>query len=156
MGELHITGFSNYLQPLNGDYLIGLGREADPNTGRAQELQISLFDVSDLSSPALADRYTFNVPDWAWSEAISDHHAVGYYPEHQVLAIPVSNGSGWVTVDRNGDGRVDLVVHVATADIDPALLQEENDAVYAVLTGSTYGGKDIEGADEIIVVPVEK
>ena len=61
--------------------------------------------------------------------------------------------------DVNADGLVDLVVQVVTGEIDAGLLEEvEEDGVtyiYAVLTGSTYDGQDIEGEDEIIIVPPE-
>ena len=116
-GDLHITGFSNYLQPIGHDYLLGLGREADPETGRAEELQISLFDVSDLSTPTLADRFSFDVPNWAWTEALSDHHAVSYFPEHQVLTIPVTNGGGWMAIDRDADGVVDVQTYRPRTDL---------------------------------------
>ncbi len=55
--------------------------------------------------------------------------------------------------DVDGDGLVDLVVQVVTADINPALLQLDGDVIYAVLTGNTSGGEAIEGEDEIIIVP---
>ncbi len=55
--------------------------------------------------------------------------------------------------DADGDGMVDLVVQVVTADINPALLQQDGDAVYAVLTGTTYDGETIEGEDEVTIVP---
>ena len=58
--------------------------------------------------------------------------------------------------DIDGDGLVDLVVQVVTADINPALLQKDGDVIYAVLTGNTSGGQNIEGEDEIIIVPPEK
>jgi hypothetical protein len=109
-GELHIPGFSNYLQAANDTYLIGIGRNADL-TGRVQELQVSLFDVDPLSDPQLADRYSIGVGQWAWSEATSDHHAVGFYPGYDVLAIPVTNGSGWTWIDRNADGTGDHYVY---------------------------------------------
>lgn len=55
--------------------------------------------------------------------------------------------------DVNGDGLVDLVVQVVTGDIDPALLQQDGNTIYAVLTASTYDGQDITGVDEISIVP---
>ncbi len=115
-GDLHIPGFSNYLQPLRDDFLIGLGRNADPNTGRVQELQVSLFNVADLSAPQLADRFSFDVPGWAWSEAFSDHHAISYFPEYQVLTIPISN-DGWVWIDRNSDGISDIQSYRPRTDL---------------------------------------
>ncbi|MDZ4780428.1 MAG: beta-propeller domain-containing protein [Planctomycetia bacterium] len=102
-GELEIPGFSNYLHPLGDSHLIGIGRNADPVTGRVQELQVSLFDVSSLDQPSITDRDSVETADWAYSEATDNHHAVGYYPEHGVLAIPISSGE-WSMEDRDGDG----------------------------------------------------
>lgn len=52
-------------------------------------------------------------------------------------------------VDR--DGLIDLVVQVATANLDPESLQDG----WAVLTGTTYDGQNIEGWDEITIVPTK-
>jgi hypothetical protein len=54
--------------------------------------------------------------------------------------------------DVNGDGLVDLVLQVATENLDPELFQDG----YAILTGATFGGRDIEGKDEITLVPPKK
>lgn len=88
-GQLEIPGFANYLQGIDGDYLIGLGRNADESDGRPLEPQVSLYDVSDLTQPALADRVSF-ADAQSWSPAFYDHHAINYYPEYGVLAIPMS------------------------------------------------------------------
>jgi len=53
--------------------------------------------------------------------------------------------------DIDGDGIVDLVVQVATENLDPGTFQDG----YAVLIGSTYDGLDFEGLDEITIVPAE-
>ena len=56
--------------------------------------------------------------------------------------------------DVNGDGLVDLVVHVATENLDPYSFQDG----YAILTGNLleeFGGTPIEGSDEITIVPPE-
>jgi parallel beta-helix repeat protein len=53
--------------------------------------------------------------------------------------------------DVNGDGLVDLINHVATENLDPNSLQDG----YAVLIGSTFGGEEITGTDEITIVPPE-
>jgi hypothetical protein len=50
--------------------------------------------------------------------------------------------------DVNGDGLLDLVVHVSTE----ALQLSESDTE-AVLEGKTFDGKDIRGADSTRVVP---
>ena len=51
--------------------------------------------------------------------------------------------------DVNKDGRIDLVVQITTQNLDPGIGQYG----YATLTGKTYAGLFIEGADEITIVP---
>ena len=51
--------------------------------------------------------------------------------------------------DANGDGLIDLVVHVATANLDPGAFQNG----LAILTGNTFEGQAIEGSDEVNIVP---
>jgi uncharacterized secreted protein with C-terminal beta-propeller domain len=102
VGELHIPGFSNYLQAADDSHLIGIGRNATA-TGLAQELQVSLFNVGDLSNPQLTDRYSFDPNGWQWSNATSDPQAVGFYEGYDVLAIPVTATAPRL-FDRDGDG----------------------------------------------------
>ena len=83
-GELHITGFSDYIHPMGEDHLLTVGLD---DGGGAHEwgLAVSLFDVSDLDNPTLADRVVLD----AWgSEAQSEHHAFTWSPENGTLAIP--------------------------------------------------------------------
>ncbi len=103
-GELKLPGFSNYLQAIDENLLLGIGRDADPETGRAQELQISLFDVSDLSQPRVVDQFSFDDENWSWTEATYDPQAVAYFPEFETLAIPVTSGWEIVEIDADGDG----------------------------------------------------
>ena len=51
--------------------------------------------------------------------------------------------------DINGDGLIDLLVQVETENLDPNSFQNG----YAVLLGQTYDGVQIEGSDEIVIVP---
>ncbi|MFC1713846.1 hypothetical protein ACFL6S_09265 [Candidatus Poribacteria bacterium] len=51
--------------------------------------------------------------------------------------------------DVNGDGLIDLVLQVETENLDPDAFQDG----YACLTGTTFDGTEIEGCDEIIIVP---
>lgn len=90
VGELKIPGFSEYLQVIQqGEQtlLLGIGRDADPVTGRAQALKVSLFDVTDVANPVEVDNYIFE-GQYSSSEALWDHKAVTYLPEQQLLAIP--------------------------------------------------------------------
>jgi len=88
IGELEIPGFSNYLQMIEGEFLIGLGRDADVVNGRQLAPQVSLFDVSDFADPQLTDRVSFGSVS-SWSEAFFNHHAISYFPEHRILAVPL-------------------------------------------------------------------
>jgi len=93
-GELEIPGYSSYLHPMGEDHLIGLGRYADPATGIPQGLQLSLFDVADLSQPTLLDRYVFSEDFWGgYSEAEWDHHAFSYFSDYDTLTVPL--GLNW-------------------------------------------------------------
>ena len=55
------------------------------------------------------------------------------------------------TDDVNGDGFIDLVIHVSTINLDPEILQSGT----ATLIGNTETGKSIEGSDSITLVPPE-
>jgi hypothetical protein len=53
--------------------------------------------------------------------------------------------------DVDGDGRLDLVVQVATENLIPGDFQDG----YAILTGETFDGYLFQGQDEITIVPPE-
>lgn len=78
-GELEVTGWSDYIHPMDEDHLLTIGTEDD------WSLSISIFDVSDLENPTLQDRLTL---DASSSEASYDHHAFNYFAAEQVLAVP--------------------------------------------------------------------
>lgn len=107
VGELKLPGFSRYLQPIGPGLLLGIGRDADPATGRTQDLQVSLFDVSDATSPKRIANTLIAPPgsEWNWSDAEYDHHAISYFPEEKILTIPVSGSVPGA--DINGDGYPD-------------------------------------------------
>lgn len=88
MGELHITGFSNYLHPVGTDHLLGIGQEAD-EWGGVQGLHLQLFDVSDMENPTRIAHHVFD-SGWSYSEAQHDHHAVTYWASQGLLAIPAT------------------------------------------------------------------
>lgn len=92
VGELVLPGFSRYLQPIGPGLLLGVGRDADPATGRTLDLQLSLFDVSDPARPGRIAHTLIAPPDqqWSWTDAEYDHHAISYFPERRILTIPVS------------------------------------------------------------------
>jgi uncharacterized secreted protein with C-terminal beta-propeller domain len=87
VGELEVTGFSSYLHPIDDDWLLAIGQEADEE-GRVIGLAVSIFDVRDFADPKLAHRYLIEDDEntWSWSDALNDHHAFTYH--RGVLSIP--------------------------------------------------------------------
>ena len=49
LGELHVPGFSDHIQPLDEHHLLTIGRDADESTVKG--MQVSIFDVTDPTSP---------------------------------------------------------------------------------------------------------
>ncbi|MEX2139156.1 MAG: beta-propeller domain-containing protein [Pirellulales bacterium] len=104
LGELHIPGFSDYLQPIDDNHLLAIGRDADVATGWFEELQVSIFDVSDLTDPQLLHRYSFaggrsTATPATGSRGVrgdGDHHAVSYFDAEQIFALPINTvGNDW-------------------------------------------------------------
>lgn len=84
-GELKIPGYSSYLHPLTDTLLLGVGQENG-------KVKLSLFDVSDASSPKEIDKYTL---DEYWTEAANNHHAFLQDKDHQIFFLP-GGQSGYV------------------------------------------------------------
>jgi hypothetical protein len=80
-GVLEVPGWSTYLEPL-GDRLLAVGVE----DGR---VTVSLFDVSDVTAPALLSRLPLG-PEGSssWSEANYDEKAVEFLSEEGVIMVP--------------------------------------------------------------------
>ena len=99
LGALKVSGYSNYLQLIDENHLLGIGREANGG-GLFQEMQVSLFDISDFDNPTLLHRYAFEGGRNQWSPIMADawslgtHHAVGYFASKQTLVMPVYDGDG--------------------------------------------------------------
>ncbi len=119
-GALKIPGFSNYLHPVGENHLIGIGRDANEITGRLGPLQITLFDVSDLSDPHVADQLTLEGVYQVHSEAWLDHHAVAYFAGSGVLAIPINWKESVEVTDDSGGTRVETLTRsvIATAQVE--------------------------------------
>jgi uncharacterized secreted protein with C-terminal beta-propeller domain len=90
VGELKIPGYSDYLHPLGADHLIGFGRGAID--GLYQEMQLSLFDVSDMADPQRTDLYLFDGGRSGSSEALYEHLAFSFFAEQGILVVPTTMG----------------------------------------------------------------
>jgi hypothetical protein len=92
-GSLEIPGFSRYLQPIDATHLIGIGQEVA--NGEPSNVQVSLFDVSDLANPKRVGVATVSTGDsfWMTTSEHYDAHQVFYDAATQTLAIPINGFS---------------------------------------------------------------
>jgi uncharacterized secreted protein with C-terminal beta-propeller domain len=117
LGELKIPGFSEYLHPIAGDLLIGIGQDATL-TGMTRGAQAALFDVSDLTDPRQVDLVTYRRGSVAG--AGTDPRQFTWLPERRTALTVVSSGfglsggsTGWVSVlEVDGDRLANRMVEV--------------------------------------------
>ena len=90
LGELKITGYSDYLHPYDEDHIIGIGKETTDAGEFAwyQGVKISLFDVTDVNNPQeiskleIGDRGTDSPVLW-------DHKAFLFDRARNLLVMPI-------------------------------------------------------------------
>ncbi|MPZ82961.1 MAG: hypothetical protein GEV28_22225 [Actinophytocola sp.] len=87
-GELKVTGYSAYLHPVGDGRLLGVGQEAT-GEGRVTGTQVSLFDTSDPGGAKRIGQYHYA---GGMSEVENDPHAFLYWPDKQLVVIPVAGG----------------------------------------------------------------
>jgi inhibitor of cysteine peptidase len=92
LGELKITGYSNYLHPYDENHLIGIGKETveaeEEGFAWYQGLKISLFDVSDVSNPVEISEYEIG-DRGTDSPVLWDHKALLFDKSRNLMVIPV-------------------------------------------------------------------
>jgi hypothetical protein len=101
VGALGLTGYSAYLDPVSASRLIGIGQQAD-SVGHVLGTQVSLFDVSDLASPARLAMYALA---GSMSDAQFDPHAFLYWPANQLVVVPIQE-SGMVAAGTSAPMQV--------------------------------------------------
>ncbi len=74
IGELKVTGFSEYLHFWGDDKLLGIGYETDPQSGERKGIKLSMFDISDPKAVTEKDRLVLEQMDY--SPALYNYKAV--------------------------------------------------------------------------------
>lgn len=74
LGELKVTGFSSYLHFYGENRLLGIGYEADPETGMTTGIKLSMFDISDPSNVSELKKYV--IKDANYCPALGNYKAV--------------------------------------------------------------------------------
>jgi uncharacterized secreted protein with C-terminal beta-propeller domain len=152
-GQLDVAGVSTYLQPVGGGYLVGLGCDlgsADNGPVEPSGLQVSLFNINDLSHPTLVNRVTIPSNMFVLN-AFNDHHVVAYYANQGILTVsmpaPNDNSSYY-------SGMNDLYVfRVDTSSATPGLTLIGTIAHDdSVLRSAEIGGRLISISQETVEV----
>ncbi|MCW2621339.1 MAG: hypothetical protein JWL64_941 [Frankiales bacterium] len=134
-GELEVTGFSSYLHPVGHGRLLGIGMNADARTGRTTGLQASVYDLSDLSAPALTSRVDLGN---GYTPVAQESRAFGYDPVSGRAFLPVQaydkrsgGGGAALALAVSATGTVTEVGRLALDDL-PARVLLAGDVVLAV------------------------
>ncbi len=95
-GSLESPGWLDYIEP-RGDRLIALGHLQDPDN--RWRLQVSLYDVSNASQPALLDRESFG-SEWGWTPGQRDDFQKVFrvLDDQNLILVPFSSweaSSSW-------------------------------------------------------------
>jgi beta propeller domain-containing protein len=105
LGELKIPGFSEYLHPLGGWRMIGVGQAATP-AGMTLGAQAALFDVHDVTSPRQLDVVEY--PKASVALAGQDPRQFTWLPDRRTALTVIAEGAkgttGSVSVLRVDDG----------------------------------------------------
>ena len=89
LGELKITGFSEYLHPYADNLLLGIGREMNPDTGNFEGLKLSMFDTSDLTDVTETQKMVEEA--YQYSTAWDNHKSVLISPSRNLIGFTVEN-----------------------------------------------------------------
>jgi inhibitor of cysteine peptidase len=92
LGQLNVSGYSDYLHPYDENHLIGIGKEAvgadEGNFAWYQGIKVALFDVSNVSNPVQMANYTIG-DRGSDSPVLYDPKAFLFDRSRDLLVIPV-------------------------------------------------------------------
>ena len=134
LGELHVPGFSDHIQPLDEHHLLTIGRDADELTGFFKGMQVSIFDVTDPTSPSLLHRHSLTggretstpITGNRWRRGDGDHLALGFFPDQGVITIPVQTDGRF---DREPPIQLPSIIDDPIVGFPPSFpLPEESEA----------------------------
>ena len=89
LNELKVPGFSDYLHPWDDGLLLGLGNDADEDTGWSKELKLSMFDISNPTK--ISEKHTLIIEGHYSSEASYEHHAILVNREKNLIGFPTDD-----------------------------------------------------------------
>ena len=85
LGELKVSGFSSYLHFYGKDLLLGLGYEADEQTGITSGVKLSMFDVSDPAN--VTELHRLVIPGVTWCPSIENYKSILIDPQKNIFGF---------------------------------------------------------------------
>ena len=85
IGQLKVTGFSDYLHFYGEDRLLGIGWETNPETGEQTGLKLSMFDISDPENITEIHKLVIEGVDYC--PAMNQYKAFLVDPEKNVIGF---------------------------------------------------------------------
>lgn len=85
LGELKITGFSEYLHPYADGLLLGIGREIDPDTTNFEGLKLSMFDTANPQNVKEVQKMVEK--SFEYSTAWGNHKSVLISPSRNLIGF---------------------------------------------------------------------
>lgn len=93
IGELKVTGFSDYLHFWGRNKLLGIGQETDPQSGQVIGVKLSMFDISDPTGVKEEAKLVLKGVDY--SEAMYDYKSVLADRDKNLIALTTQSwGNG--------------------------------------------------------------
>ena len=112
LDALKIPGFSEYLHVFKENLLLGIGYNADEDTGAMQGVKLSMFDTTDKTN--VREVTTASV-DASWTIVGSNHKAILVDAEKNLIAFPADSN---YYIYRYTDKGFELLARVSmTADL---------------------------------------
>lgn len=123
LSELEIPGFSDYLQPIGEDYILGIGY-GDENGG-TEGLKFSLYDVSDKTNAVVASEivYPYGDNSYMWTSTVNNHKDLLVSIDKGIIALPYTQYT-WDNEGNNYDWIYQCGVLVLNLDIEAGEISE--------------------------------
>lgn len=92
IGELKVTGFSEYLHFWDDTHLLGIGYESDENTGNIENIKISMFNIENPGE--VTEEAKLVLKDVDYSEALYDYKSVIISKDKNLIGLVCEDYSG--------------------------------------------------------------
>ena len=92
IGELKVTGFSEYLHFWDDTHLLGIGYESDEKTGNIENIKLSMFNIENPGE--VIEEAKLVLKDVDYSEALYDYKSVIISKDKNLIGLVCEDYSG--------------------------------------------------------------